>query len=98
MVIAVSTACARGYHPQQSDLKPHAGHRQTACMRYISAPQRSHGVAGSAAGAAASADLMGVMVRTTSGGALPLLPSSGRTGPGMALNYVMACQPKLEAK
>src|SRR6185503_7968212 len=58
---------------------------------------RSHGVAGSAAGAAASADLMGVMVRTTSCGALPLLPSGGRTGPGMALNYVMACR-SIEAR
>jgi hypothetical protein len=32
------------YHPQQSVLKPQAGQRQTACMRYISAPQRSHGI------------------------------------------------------
>jgi len=32
------------YHPQQSVLKPHAGQRQTACMRYISAPQRSQGI------------------------------------------------------
>ena len=30
------------YHPQQSVLKPQAEQRQTACMRYISAPQRSH--------------------------------------------------------
>src|ERR1700730_18575441 len=30
------------YHPQQSVLNPHAGHRHTACMRYISAaPHRS---------------------------------------------------------
>jgi hypothetical protein len=30
------------YHPQQSVLNPHFGHRQTACIRYISAfPQRS---------------------------------------------------------
>ena len=32
------------YHPQQSVLKPQAGQRQTACMRYISAPQRSQGI------------------------------------------------------
>jgi hypothetical protein len=32
------------YHPQQSVLKPHAGHRQTACIRYISVPHRSHSV------------------------------------------------------
>jgi hypothetical protein len=39
-------------------------------MRYVSAPQRSHGIPGSAvAGFAASADFTGVMVRTTSGGA-----------------------------
>ena len=29
------------HHPQQSVLNPHAGHRQTACIRNISAPQRS---------------------------------------------------------
>jgi hypothetical protein len=32
------------YHPQQSVLNPQAGQRQTACMRYISAPHRSHGI------------------------------------------------------
>jgi hypothetical protein len=32
------------YQPQQSVLKPQAGQRQTACMRYISAPHRSHGI------------------------------------------------------
>jgi len=39
------------YHPQQSVLNPQAGQRQTACMRYISAPQRSHTVGASPAGA-----------------------------------------------
>jgi len=29
------------YHPQQSDLNPHAEQRQTACMRYTSPPHRS---------------------------------------------------------
>jgi hypothetical protein len=29
------------YQPQQSVLKPHAGHRQTACIRNISTPHRS---------------------------------------------------------
>jgi len=29
------------YQPQQSVLNPQDGHRQTACMRNISAPQRS---------------------------------------------------------
>jgi hypothetical protein len=32
------------YQPQQSVLNPQAGHRQTACMRNISAPQRSHSI------------------------------------------------------
>ena len=32
------------HQPQQSDLKPQTGQRQTACMRYVSAPQRSHSV------------------------------------------------------
>ena len=30
------------YQPQQSVLKRQAGQRQTACIRYISAPHRSH--------------------------------------------------------
>jgi hypothetical protein len=34
-----------GYHPQQSVLYPQAGHRQTACIRNISALQRSHSIA-----------------------------------------------------
>ena len=29
------------YQPQQSVLNPQVGQRQTACIRYISAPQRS---------------------------------------------------------
>ncbi len=33
---------ATAYQPQQSVLKRQDGQRQTACMRYISAPQRSH--------------------------------------------------------
>ncbi|MEP7308532.1 MAG: hypothetical protein ABJA98_23755, partial [Acidobacteriota bacterium] len=36
------------YHPQQSVLNPHSVQRQTACMRYISAPQRSHSILSSA--------------------------------------------------
>jgi len=32
------------HHPQQSVLKPHDAQRQTACMRYISAPHRSHSI------------------------------------------------------
>jgi len=32
------------HHPQQSVLKPHAEHRHTACMRYISPSQRSHSI------------------------------------------------------
>jgi len=45
------------YHPQQSVLNPQAGQRQTACMRYISAPQRSHSVWASVRGVAAGAVL-----------------------------------------
>ena len=43
-LIRVSRATNGRYHPQQSVLKPQAGQRQTACMRYISAPHRSHGI------------------------------------------------------
>jgi len=33
------------YQPQQSVLNPQLGHRQTACMRNISVPHRSHATA-----------------------------------------------------
>lgn len=39
-----------GYQPQQSVLNPQAGHRQTACMRNISAPHRSQSTWSSAGG------------------------------------------------
>jgi len=52
-------------------LKPQAGQRHTACIRYISAPQRSQSVLISPAGELASADLNGVMVR------VPLRASGG---------------------
>jgi hypothetical protein len=42
-------------------LKPQAGQRQTACMRYISAPQRSQSVLSSPAGGVVSADFSGVI-------------------------------------
>jgi protein-L-isoaspartate(D-aspartate) O-methyltransferase len=45
----VSSTSTR-YHPQQSVLYPQAGHRQTACMRNISLPQRSQSILSSAAG------------------------------------------------
>ena len=41
------------YQPQQSVLNRHAGQRQTACIRYISAPQRSQTVRSSSARAGA---------------------------------------------
>jgi hypothetical protein len=34
----------RNHHPQQSVLKPQAGQRHTACMRYISALHRSQSI------------------------------------------------------
>ncbi len=57
------------YHPQQSVLNPQAGQRQTACMRYISPPQRSQSVLVSPAGGALSADFRGVIGRATGRGA-----------------------------
>jgi protein-L-isoaspartate(D-aspartate) O-methyltransferase len=39
------------YQPQQSVLNPHAEQRQTACMRYISAPHRSQSTLSAPAGA-----------------------------------------------
>jgi hypothetical protein len=65
------------HQPQQSDLKPHDGHRQTACMRNISVPHRSQGIAsaerwhsgGTALSAAAGSGAPAVRVRTGIGAA-----------------------------
>ena len=57
------------HHPQQSVLKRHAGQRHTACMRYISAPQRSHVILSSAGSAA------GRLIAETTG-----VTRGGRTG------------------
>lgn len=61
-----------GYQPQQSVLKRQAGQRHTACMRYISAPQRSHTVRVSSAGAgpAFRAERMGVIGGSGRGSAI----------------------------
>ena len=58
-----------GHHqPQQSVLNPQLGQRQTACMRYISAPQRSQRTFSDSA--AARAVFVGVTGRSGGGGAL----------------------------
>lgn len=49
------------YQPQQSVLNPHAEQRQTACIRYISAPQRSHNILSLSVGGVV---LSGVIGRT----------------------------------
>ena len=51
------------YHPQQSVLNPHPVHRHTACILYISAPQRSHTIWSSFVShfGGSKADLMGVV-------------------------------------
>jgi hypothetical protein len=64
------------YQPQQSVLKRQDGQRHTACMRYMSAPQRSHFMASSAAGGIAPrADTTGVTINLwgelTVGGTFP---------------------------
>ena len=67
-----------GYQPQQSVLKPHAGHRQTACMRNISAPQRSQSVF--SIGGAGRVELIGrgpVACASGAGEALGTLLASG---------------------
>jgi hypothetical protein len=51
MTVGRRRIARRRYHPQQSVLNPHEGHRHTACIRYISAPQRSQTVGGSPAAA-----------------------------------------------
>src|SRR5213083_1707753 len=64
------------YHPQQSVLKPQAGQRQTACIRYISVlPQRSHTILSSAGG-----ETPGVDSRRT----------GGRGGVGSAIRAIIA--------
>jgi hypothetical protein len=57
------------YHPQQSVLNRQEGQRHTACMRYMSAPHRSHFMASSAgvAGGALNADGTGLITRRTGG-------------------------------
>jgi hypothetical protein len=64
------------YQPQQSVLNRHDGQRQTACIRYMSAPQRSHVMASSDDVAAAgpepgvrelSAETTGVTTRRGTG-------------------------------
>jgi hypothetical protein len=51
------------HQPQQSVLKRQFGHRHTACIRYISAPQRSQRVASlvEACGWAFKAERIGVI-------------------------------------
>src|SRR5689334_7685786 len=49
------------YQPQQSVLNPQDEHRQTACIRYISAPQRSHSILSLSVGGVV---LSGVIGRT----------------------------------
>jgi hypothetical protein len=55
-----------GYQPQQSVLKRQLGQRQTACIRYISAPHRSQRVASGAAagGDDCRAETIGVIFRS----------------------------------
>jgi hypothetical protein len=52
------------HQPQQSVLNRHDGQRHTACMRYMSAPQRSHFIASSAgaAGECFNAEMTGVTI------------------------------------
>src|SRR5688500_2930966 len=52
------------HQPQQSVLNRQDGQRQTACMRYMSAPQRSHFIASSEGpgGAAPSTEATGVTI------------------------------------
>ena len=53
----------RAYHPQQSVLNPHPAHRHTACILYISAPQRSQTIWSSFVShfGGSKADLIGVI-------------------------------------
>jgi len=47
---SIAAPAAPGYQPQQSVLNRQAGQRQTACIRYISAPHRSQTVRASSVG------------------------------------------------
>jgi hypothetical protein len=57
------------HHPQQSVLNRQDGQRQTACMRYISAPHRSHFIASSpvAVGVVFNAEAIGVTISRGTG-------------------------------
>jgi len=77
------------YQPQQSVLNPQFGHRQTACIRYISAwPHRSQITLSSAAGAVVFSGEIG---RTT------LRGSSGDVGSDMAAIIADALSASLDA-
>jgi len=58
------------HQPQQSVLKPQAGQRQTACMRNISAPHRSHSIL-SISGVDRQEDEMGAGTNEAAGRAPP---------------------------
>jgi hypothetical protein len=69
------------YHPQQSVLKPQAGQRQTACIRYISAAPHRSQIILSLVGAATLTDEMG---RTGEAGAdASLRAEEGESGSAM---------------
>src|SRR5262245_37022276 len=74
-----SMTLVRAYQPQQSVLNRQLGQRQTACMRYISAPQRSHKVRASSlgGGVARSADRIGVMGGKGRGSAIAAIIANG---------------------
>jgi len=57
------------HHPQQSVLKPQAGHRHTACMRYISALHRSQSIFSSLVDDLTSVNLVMVAAEGSGSGA-----------------------------
>jgi hypothetical protein len=71
------------YQPQQSVLYRHDGHRQTACIRNISAPQRSHRTL-SSPGVKRHVDEMGTGVDGTRG---PTVVLTGGVGSDIAGDY-----------
>ncbi len=94
------------HQPQQSVLNPHDAQRQTACMRYMSAPHRSHSVLSSPPATVVSADAIRVIGRLDEGCASAGVEDVGGVDPegeseasdsDMRLNYGTVGAEQLEA-
>jgi hypothetical protein len=79
------------HQPQQSDLKPQAGHRHTACILYTSAPHRSHSILSSPRATGRPASVSGVPVVVEPGRDVNRMGVTGRrVGPESGIAAIIA--------